>query len=520
MKKRFWERNIISRFVFSRLLLTIILLLIQVALLIGIFLLLESYAKYILGGFTLLSAAVLIHIINSPINPAYKLAWILPVALVPVMGTLLYLFVQTNIGTTAPKVILEHVLAETKEFTKTKPEVTEALKEENSIVSEVASYMENIGEYPTYQNTAIEYHPSGEAAFDSMKKALEGAKDFIFMEYFIIAEGKMWDELLEILERKAKEGLEIRLMYDDLGCIALLPRTYLKTLKEKGIKAKAFAQLMPFLSTHYNNRDHRKITVIDGQVAFNGGINLADEYINEREVFGHWKDTSYKVLGDAVKSYTLMFLQLWNVSEKRGSENYARYINIDAARPSGDRGDGYVMPYGDGPHRVENTAENVYMDILNSSKKYVHIMSPYLILDNEMLQAILHGAKRGVEVKLLLPEIPDKWFANVIARSYYPEMIEAGVKIYQYTPGFVHAKMFVADDEVAVVGTINLDFRSLYLHYECAGFFYKNPVVHDIKKDFDETFAQSRQMTLEDYKNISWFNRTSGRVLRIISPLL
>lgn len=519
-KKRFTERSLVSRLLFSRFAVTALLLIVQLALLFLVFLWLGEFAKYVLGGMTLLSAIILIYIINNRSNPAYKLAWILPIILLPVIGAFLYLYVQTNVGATKTKKILAGVLSETDQYSHTQKEVAQALEQENPAVARIASYIESAGGYPAYQNTKASYYPLGEDAFEEMKTQLETARKFIFMEYFIVEEGQFWDEILEILVRKSKEGVEVRFMYDDLGCLTLLPRGYDKTLRTKGLQARAFAPLMAFLSTHYNNRDHRKITVIDGRVAFNGGINLADEYINQKEVYGHWKDTSYMVQGDAVRSFTLMFLQMWNASINPQREDFSHYLEQTPQGQPVDQGEGFVIPYGDGPHQIENVAENVYIDLLSYAKKYVYIMSPYFIPDNELLQSMLHTAKSGVKVRLLLPEIPDKWFAIVIARSYYMELMDAGIEVYQYTPGFVHAKQVVVDDELAVVGTINLDFRSLYLHYECGGLFYKNPAVSHIVSDFEEAFSKSRRITREDYKNSKLIDRIAGRTLRIIAPLL
>lgn len=330
----------------------------------------------------------------------------------------------------------------------------------------------------------------------------------------------MWNAILEVLEQKAKEGLEVRFMYDGMCSLALLPYSYPKTLQAKGIKCKMFSPVKPALSSYQNNRDHRKICVIDGHTAFTGGVNLADEYINKRERFGHWKDTAVMLKGDAVNSFTMMFLQLWGVTELE-KEDYSRFLlPADYRYPEGMDYSGFVMPYADSPLDGENVGEQVYLDILGHAKRYVHIMTPYLILDDVTLTALKYSAKRGVETIIIMPHIPDKLYAYLLARSYYAELLRAGVQIYEYTPGFVHAKMFISDDEKAVVGTINLDYRSLYLHFECAAYLYKNNTVYTVEEDFQETLGKCRLITLDDCRRYSPVKRFAGKALRLFAPLM
>ena len=317
-----------------------------------------------------------------------------------------------------------------------------------------------------------------------------------------------------------KEGVEVRVMYDGMCCLMLLPYSYPRTLREKGIKCKMFSPIRPALSTHQNNRDHRKICVIDGHTAFTGGVNLADEYINRKERFGHWKDTAVMLKGEAVTGFTMLFLQMWNVTEWE-KENYDRYLRRPEYKfpPDLDRS-GFVIPYGDSPLDKENVGEQVYLDILGHAKRYVHIMTPYLILDDQMINALQYSAKRGVETVIIMPHIPDKKSAYLLARSYYEELLRAGVRIYEYTPGFVHAKVFTCDDEKAVVGTINLDFRSLYLHFECASYFYKHPVVAEVEADFKRTLEKCREITVDDCQNYPFIKRFAGKALRLAAPLM
>lgn len=314
-----------------------------------------------------------------------------------------------------------------------------------------------------------------------------------------------------------ERSVEVRFMYDGTCSVSQLPYEYPEELKAKGIRCKVFAPVRPIMTTTQNNRDHRKICVIDGKVAFTGGVNLADEYINKKVRFGHWKDTAIMLKGDAVQSFTMMFLQLWNIDEKE-PELYRSYLTRKHRNFS--RETGYMIPYGDSPYDHENVGEEVYIHILNHAKRYVHIMTPYLILDNEMMTALKRAAKSGIEVQIIMPHIPDKPYAFYLAKTYYAELIESGVQIFEYLPGFVHAKVFTSDDDTATVGTVNLDFRSLYLHFECGVFIYHNPVVYDIEQDFQKTLAVSQKVTLTDVKNRSLLIQIYGQLLRLIAPLM
>jgi cardiolipin synthase len=365
-----------------------------------------------------------------------------------------------------------------------------------------------------------------------MKRQLEQAQHFIFMEYFIVADGKMWDSIVEILARKASEGVEIRFMYDGMNSLVNVSFSFYKKLSKLGIDARPFSQIRPALSTVQNNRDHRKILVIDGKVAFTGGINLADEYINEYERFGHWKDTAIMVKGDAVRSFTCMFLTMWNVAGKKScipEEELDRYVIAPAREDcyfecdrenDAIRQGGFVIPYADSPFADERIGKQVYIDILNRATDYVHIMTPYLILDDEMIRALSYAALRGVEVIIIMPHVPDKKYAYFLARSYYKELLLKGVKIYEYTPGFVHAKEFVSDGRRGTVGSVNLDYRSLYLHFECGIYIYNNECLADIEEDFKATLSKCQEITVEDCNRYSKIKTLTGKILRLISPLM
>jgi cardiolipin synthase len=349
-----------------------------------------------------------------------------------------------------------------------------------------------------------------------MMKQLEQAEHFIFMEYFIVDEGVMWGKILELLAKKAAEGVEIRFLYDGTCEFSLLPHDYPKRLKKLGIHCKVVLPATPFVSTHYNFRDHRKILVIDGHTAFTGGINLADEYINRIERFGHWKDTAIMLKGEAVKSFTLMFLQMWSIDEK--NPDFKTYLHFPT-NPQKEAA-GYVLPYGDSPFDSDKVGERVYMDILNHAKSYVHIMSPYLILDGEMETALKFAAERGVDVKLILPGIPDKRIPYALAKTHYLSLLASGVKIYEYTPGFVHAKVFVSDGCKGVVGTINLDYRSFYHHFECAAYLYGVSCISDMEQDFQNTLKKCRQITKESVLKMKWNQKLLGIFMKWAAPLM
>ena len=506
------------RLIFGRTAFVILFLAIQIGILFSAFRWLDMHTMYVV--FILLSAFAIIYIFNEPINSSFKLAWIVPVLVIPVFGVLLYIFVQLQPQTKLLTKRLKKTIGETAPYLEQEKPVKEKLAAGSMAGSRLADYMRNYAGFPVYGNTYVEYFPLGEDKFQALLRELEKAEHFIFLEYFIVERGYMWDSILNVLEKKARQGVEVRVMYDGMCCLMLLPYHYPRELEKRGIRCKMFSPIKPTLSTHQNNRDHRKIVVIDGHTAFTGGVNLADEYINKKERFGHWKDTAIMLKGDGVKSFTMMFLQMWNVTERK-KEDYAAYLPAEAYRfAPGEEPSGFVLPYGDSPMDREQVGKQVYLDILDRAENYVHIMTPYLILDDEMENALCYAAKRGVDVRIIMPHIPDKKYAYLLARTYYPELIAAGVKIYEYTPGFVHAKVFVSDDEKAVVGTINLDFRSLYLHFECAAYMYRNRVVKDIERDYEETLEKCSLITMESCRKYNWAGRAAGRMLRLIAPLM
>ncbi len=508
------------RVIFSRTGLVFVLILLQLALLLFGYYYLTIYKGVFYGIMITVSVLLVVYIHNSDSDPSFKMAWLIPILLAPAFGAFFYLFIHLQVGTKVIARRLQKNYFDTSAFLEQDELVKKELEIENPRVAGLAHYVKNYGGYPIYNGTGAKYYPFGEDVFEDLKKDLRKAKKFIFLEFFIIERGVMFDSILNILREKVREGVEVRLMYDGTCSIMLVPYNFPSQVEKMGIKCKVFSQVRPFLSTSQNNRDHRKIVVIDGHTGYTGGFNLADEYINVKYRFGVWKDTGVKINGPAVKNMTMMFLQMWNVTGNE-KENYQEYILPDNhAYEFGYDRKGYVMPYGDSPLDKENIGKQVYIDIMNNSKKYVHIVTPYLILDSDTVCTLKYVAKRGVSVKIITPHIPDKKYVYYLAHSHYKDLISNGIEIYEYTPGFVHAKMFVSDDMKAVVGTINLDFRSLYLHWEDAVYFYGNSVVHSVENDFMETLSKCQKISLEDCKKFSLFDKVAGKVLRLIAPLM
>ena len=507
----------IVHMVFSRLGLIVLLLAIQVLLLFSIFQWFKEFLPHILGGTALFTAVMVLYLLNSRrLDPTSKITWLIVIMLLPVFGALLFWYTQSDIGHRAVKTRLSQLTEQTKEIIPQSERTADCLAKENPGAAALARYIRRSGCYPVFERTAVTYFPIGEEKWYEMLRQLEQAEHFIFLEYFIVDEGLMWGKILEILARKAAEGVDVRVMYDGTCEFSTLPHDYPKQLKALGIKCKMFAPVTPFVSTHYNYRDHRKILVIDGHTAFNGGVNLADEYINHIEKFGHWKDTAIMLKGEAVRSFTLMFLQMWGIDEKE--QELDKFLSFPSILP--ENCSGYVLPYGDCPLDNDRVGERVYMDILNRAQRYVHIMSPYLILDGEMEAALKFAAERDVDVTLILPGIPDKSAPYSLAKTHYSSLLESGVKIYEYTPGFVHAKVFVCDTQEAVVGTINLDYRSLYHHFKCATYLYNTNCIPEIEKDFQTTLGKCRRVTAETVREEKWTLRVMGFVLKTIAPLM
>lgn len=478
---------------------------------------LTSYSVFINGFFRVVSILILLYLIRKDENSSYKIAWIIVVMGFPLFGGVLYLMIGNKKPSKRLAVRMALVKEEMRQTMSQNEWVLHEIDAQDSSVAGNVRYIGTYGPYPVWKNTKVTYYPLGEDMFAAMVEDLKKAEHYIFLEYFIIQEGLMWNAILEILEQKVKEGVDVRLIYDDVGCVSLLPFHYADLMERKGIKCLAFNRFVPFLSLVMNNRDHRKILVIDGHTAYNGGINLADEYINQKLRFGHWKDTGVRLHGDAVFNFSLMFLEVWNAFRAPDLDYSVFKPRTWHKEPFEE--DGYVVPYADTPLDNEEMGENVYINILNQAKDYVYIATPYLLISDEMENALCLASKRGVDVRILMPGIPDKPTVFYMAKSYYPPLLKAGVQIYEYTPGFVHAKSYVCDDKVATVGTINMDFRSLYLHFECGTFLYGCKAVMDVKKDMEDCFLKCHQVSLGDCRQGLIGNMISS-VLRVIAPLM
>ncbi len=519
------KRNVLQ-VIFSRTMLMMILIVLQFAYIIARMYAFAEHLPILLGGELLIVATMMMFILNSKENPAIKLSWCFLVGIFPIFGSIVYLVVRYDLGYRLQQKRISMTEAQSRKDLPKQDEVMDELKQRDMQTYNIATYLREQAGSMVNTNTKVTYFPIGEKQFEEMIKQLESAKDYIFLEYFMIAHGKMWNTILKILERKAKEGVDVRLLYDGSCAVYLLPYKYPQKIEKMGIKCRMFSPPIPFLSTHYNNRDHRKILVIDGKVAFTGGVNLCDEYININSPCGHWKDVGIMLEGDAVYDFTVMFMQMWTATERRPITevhlpDMQQYKVKDFVYNADDtEKSGYVIPYGDSPVDTENVGEMVYIDILNQAKNYVYIMTPYLILDHEMLTAITFAAKRGVDVRIILPHIPDKKYAFVLAQANYKDMLAAGVKVYEYTPGFVHAKIFVSDNERAVVGTVNLDYRSLYWHYECSAYLYQVSAIKDIVTDFLDTQEKSQLVTYETVKHIGKFSKIAAYILKLVAPLM
>lgn len=475
---------------------------------------LTSYSPYISLVLNVGAVIMALYVIWRDDNPAYKMGWLMIICLLPIMGALMYLF----FGNKRPARPLIRKLAPCERSHRNDLIQVEPLTGiQHPRMRATASYIAKNGPYPAWSHTKNRYFPLADYAYPELLEDLEKAQHSIFMEYFIISEGGMWRGIFDVLKRKAAEGVDVRLIYDDFGSLPTMPKRFVRELKKAGIKVYAFNPLRPVLSLVYNNRDHRKMTIIDSYICYTGGFNLADEYINVQERFGHWKDSGLRLEGDAVWNYTVMFLTMWNAFVP--TEETFDAFRPHAHHPEAFAGDGIVQPYSDTPLDDENVGENVYLEILSQARDYVYIFTPYLVIDNEMLTALSMAAKRGVDVRVVTPGIPDKKMVFRLTRSYYRPLIKAGVRIYEYTPGFIHAKSFLSDDKIGVVGTINMDYRSLYLHFECATMMIGCESLKALKRDCLETFDQSREVKAEHIKK-NFFGILFEGLLRALSPML
>jgi len=499
-----------------------ILFIIQIAFIIFAYIQLQEKYIHLQTFLSTISLIVVFFIVNQPINPSYKLAWCITILMVPIFGGLFYLTFSINGTRLRFRKSIRTAVSESKTYLSQDNAVMSNLESVSDDAAPQAKYIYNLTKYPIYENTSIKYFASGEELYITFLEELEKATDFIFIEYFIIQNGIFWNTVLDILKKKVQEGVEVKIIYDDMGSVQTLPPNYYEELRTYGIECYCFNPFSATLSLRLNNRDHRKITVIDGHTSFTGGINLADEYINKRhKLNGYWKDNGIMLKGEATWNFTVMFLQLWQ-HVSGAPVDYKKYLVSPSDFPDECRheADGFVQPYADNPLFSEIVAENVYLNMIHRATRYIYITTPYLIVDNEMLTALTLAAHSGVDVRIITPGVPDKKPVFMMTRSFYEPLTKAGVKIYEYTPGFIHSKMMIADDQYAVVGSINLDYRSLYLHFECAAFLYHCREINEIKEDILETLSVSKEITYESCLQLNKPYRLWQSLLRLYAPLL
>ncbi|MGM9971081.1 MAG: cardiolipin synthase [Anaeroplasmataceae bacterium] len=511
MKKT--KSNKIITYIPSRYIIAVLLSILEISLVILSVFLLTMYLPYFYIAVIITTVFVILNIISSNENPDYKIPWLLFVIILPIVGFMLYfMFYKRKL----PRHILKRFNALDHSFKYDDTKNFEDLKEENMLIYSEALMIKNISNAHIYKDTALHYYKCGEEMFDDMIEELKKAQKFIFLEYFIIENGFFWDSILNILKEKVQNGVEVKILYDDIGCMTTLPGNYTRTLKKMGIDAVLFSKLKGQADGEFNNRSHRKILVIDGLVGFTGGINIADEYINRYERFGYWKDTGIKMCGNAVNELTKLFLVDYNINIKKINKLSFNKYYVNSTCES----QGFVIPFGDGPKPMYDKyiSKSIILNMLNHSKKYVYITTPYLIIDNEMTRTLENTALRGVDVRIIVPHIPDKKTVFALTRDNYNQLIKSGVKVYEYRPGFIHAKSYIADGEVAMIGTINLDYRSLAHHFENGVWIYKNDVIKEMEDDFINTMNESIYMNECQYKP-RFIKKTLIKLMKIFSPL-
>ncbi len=499
--------------IFNRLTVVIAAIVVQLVFFLLIILRLSDYEHWINLSFRALTILMIVYVIWKDGNPEYKIGWIVFMALFPEVGAILFLvFGEKKPGRGLKKRLDRQEALHRNDLMQVEPlDLVGDNRERNT-----AQYVAEHGPYPLWDHTCSKYYPVGEKLFADMVEDLKNAKHFIFMEYFIISGGSLWDEIFEILKQKVREGVDVRIIYDDFGSMKARPRHFTRSLSDAGIQVMDFNTMKPVLSLVYNNRDHRKIMVIDGYIGYSGGVNLADEYANRIVRFGHWKDSGTRIEGEAVWNYTVMFLNMWHAF--RGTNEDYRSYGPHVWHPGEFENDGEVQPFSDSPLDDENVGESVYFEMLNQAREYVYIFTPYLILDNEMETALKLAAKRGVDVRLVIPGIPDKPLVYAMSLSYVEPLMEAGVKVYKYTPGFIHAKSFICDGKIGAVGTVNMDYRSFFLHFENSTIFYHTSSLETLYEDCIETFRRSAIVTRKTLHH-HLIGGLIGFVMRVFTPL-
>lgn len=511
------RKDIAHYFVYSQIFWYLLLVAAQLAIFFLFTLRFRKYTDEYLGGSIALSFFFVIYLTNTKGKNEYKIAWLLPLIIFPWFGLFAYIIYHLNAGSRRFRKSISKVKNETKAFVPEQEEV-EAILSKYKTEKNICHYLIKAGNYFPYTNNHISYLKNGETYYPALLEALKNAKKYIFIEYFIIGNDEVWNGVLEILEAKVKEGVEVRVLYDGFGSLGLTSKKYRASLAAKGINARVFLKLIPFFDTKLNNRDHRKIVIIDGETAFTGGINLSNEYFNiGKNRFPYWKDNGLIVKGKAINAITTMFLQNWSIAENVVTEDYGKYLNKEYEKYADE---GMTIPYGDDAFNDMDIAEDLYLHMINSAKEYVHITSPYLVIDNQMIENLTFACQSGKEVALVLPSKPDHFITFCIGRTYIKDLVDAGVKIYSYNKGFIHQKTVICDGKSASIGSVNLDYRSFYHHFECGIYMADNSVISDIEGDFQEILQDCTLITAQEYKKIPKKQLIIGRLFRIFAPLM
>lgn len=520
-KKRLEKHKAWKFLIYSRFLAATILLFLQLAYYVYLCLRLSPYGSYLVGLNAVVSVLFIAYLVNSSQKSEFKLVWLIPALVFPIFGISMYVLTRVNYGKRKIRKKLAIAKEITNKFTEKIGRGTDVEKTFPEI-RDIAAYAKNAECFPCFAGGKTTYFPSGEAAFPEMVSALKKAERFIFLDYFIIQIGVFWNEIFEILAERAKKGVQIRVLFDGIGSVGLASKRFRRTLESAGIEAREFMPMVPVFDMGLNNRDHHKIMDIDGKICFTGGVNLTDEYINrEHRRFAYWKDGVIRIEGDAVSSFTKIFLQIWHSHDKKISEletDAEKFLNVENRTSNAA---GAVIPYADDGYNSQDLAENVYHYILGRSQKYTHIMSPYLVLDDGFLNALVFAAGRGVDVKIVIPGHYDHYITYCIGLRFAKTLLQNGVRVYLYKPGFLHSKIFSADDSMATVGSVNLDYRSFYYHFECGAFLFKTDSIRDIENDFQKTLARSVELSLDNYNShVSRTRRLVGWLCKILSPLV
>lgn len=509
-------RKGLGSLIFSRAGLFAFLVILQLVLMIYIYYNSKIDFTYIMGGDTLSKFIMMLIILNmKKVSNANKLSWFMLIAIVPTFGIIAFLVSHYSIGYKREQRKVISLDKDSRKYIKKDKDLYEKIEDRERRFYPIAKYLDDVGGFPTYKDTSSTYFKVGDDMFEAMLSDVKSAEDFIFMEFFIIDYGYMWGTILEELVKKAKEGVKVRLLIDGSNLITRVRSDFPQEMESLGIECRVFSKMYPIVSTYQNNRDHRKVMVVDGKIAYTGGINLSDEYINVYERFGHWKDCGVRIKGSAVKSFTTMFLNMWFSLDNK-PEDYSPYLK----KYPDTEASGFYIPFADNPLDDETISKNVLLDTINKAKKYVYLMSPYLIVDEEIRNSIKLASKSGLDVRICLPHIPDKKVAFALAKDHYKEFIEAGVRIFEYTPGFVHSKTWLADGKVGFVGTVNLDYRALYQNFECGLYMYKSNSLADIRNDFDIFFEVGQEVNMEDVENIKLSSKIFSKIVKPFAVLM